>query len=71
MKLNKLTLALFASLSLVALSSQAALPASAGAAVTGIMTDMQAWFDLVLPAIILGVTLTIGPKLLKRFTGKI
>lgn len=58
-------------LATVAIFSQAALPASAAASVTGILADMQSWFDLIFPAIILGVTLTIGPKLLKRFTSKI
>lgn len=58
-------------LATAAAASQAALPPAAAASVTGIMADMQAWFDLILPAIILGVTLTIGPKLLKRFTSKI
>ena len=58
-------------LATAAAASQAALPAAASASVTSIMADMQAWFDLILPAIILGVTLTIGPKLLKRFTSKI
>lgn len=58
-------------LTLIAVGAEAALPASASTAVTGIQADMQSWFDLVFPAIILGVTLTIGPKLLKRFTSKI
>lgn len=58
-------------LAILAVSAEAALPASATTAVASIQADMQSWFDLVFPAIILGVTLTIGPKLLKRFTGKI
>lgn len=62
---------LFAALAVVSTVSSAAIPASAATAVSGILADMQSWFDLVFPLIILGVTLTIGPKLLKRFTGKI
>ena len=69
MKFSKLSLAIVL-LSVSALT-QAAIPTTAAAAVTGIMADMQSWFDLIFPAIILGVTLTIGPKLLKRLTGKI
>lgn len=68
-KSQKLVVA--ATLLVLATASQAAVPTGASAAVTGILADMQSWFDLIFPAIILGVTLTIGPKLLKRFTGKI
>lgn len=68
---NQVVSVVAVSLVVLAGVAEAAIPTGAGAAITSIQTDMQSWFDLVFPAIILGVALTIGPKLLKRFTSKI
>lgn len=71
MKKSQISLVLASVLMAVGVAAEAAIPTGAATAVTGLQTDMQAWFDLIFPAILLGVTLSVGPKLFKRFTSKI
>lgn len=52
----------------VVASSFAALPAVITGAATTIQTNLQDMFDLFLPVIVLGVVLSLLPRLMKRYS---